>query len=99
MARHPLSHQVGRYTVRQDAGASNTWRVFADSVAIFHSEHLIEAFGYAQRKHDEHIVATTACPACGSRAGAYCVTLKSGEKLAAPHTRRQDIYNDETETL
>lgn len=93
--------RVGRYVVRTDGtdARPRVWRVFAGSVAIFHSEHLIEAFGFAMRKHDEHIVATTACPACNARHGQRCVTLKSGETLDAPHTRRQDIYNAETETL
>lgn len=97
MARRPFVHVVGHYTVRQDSRDPNVWRVFAGSVAIFHSEHLITAFGYAQRKHDEHIVATTACPACNAHHSQQCVAL-SGATLDAPHTLRQDIYNDETET-
>lgn len=99
MARRPFVRVVGHYTVRQDSRDPNVWRVFDGSVAIFQSEYLITAFGYAQRKHNEHIVATTACPACNARHGQRCVTLKSGETLDAPHTRRQDIYNAETETL
>lgn len=88
----PLSHQVGPYTVRQDAGPSRTWRVFSRSVAIFHSEHLIEAFGFAQAKLEEQIT-TVACPACGARAGQRCYSLKGGKSLLFCHTRRQDVYN------
>jgi hypothetical protein len=56
----PQSYRFGPYVVRQDAGQSRRWRVFAESVEVFQHDSLAEAMRFARRTPTGGPVNTTA---------------------------------------